>query len=303
MPLNPPIRHPGPAAARRDARAHARTRPIAFTIEEGETVEEGLGRGLRASGCDSAYIEFDGGRLSPFAFVMPAAAPDDRHAAWYSPTVQHDAGGRVLFAGAIVGWRDGETFVHCHGSWQAKGGPVEMGHLLCPDSRAAAPIEVRGTGLHGAAFISQDDPETCFRLFAAQAAAAGAGNDNSETGSDEAGDARDPDGLAVTLRPNQDVCAALAAICRDEGFARAEIRGIGSLNGAIFEEGPAMRSYASEFVVLEGCYDAAADPEAARLRILVVDMDGRVFEGWLAPGECPVCVTCEFVVTAANSAT
>ncbi|WP_102225274.1 PCC domain-containing protein [Acidimangrovimonas sediminis] len=294
MPLNPEIRHPGPVSPDRDTRAPARVQPISFSIAPGQTVEEGLARGLRAAGCDSAYVEMSAAPLAPFAFVMPAPSPDDSHAAWYSPTIAHPAA-TVLRAGAIVGWREGAPFVHCHGSWQAEGGPVEMGHLLCPDSRAAAEIAVQGIGLTGGAFVSREDAETCFRLFAAEPMGMSPPR---------------PRALAVTLKPNTDVPTALAAICREAGWRRARIRGIGSLNGAVFDDAPPMHSFASEFLVLDGRYDApqeagegnAEEVGAARLRIAIVDVDGAIFEGWLVPGECPVCVTCEFVLTEEDGA-
>lgn len=283
IPLNPPVRHPGPVAAQRHTLAAGTARDIRFTIAPGETVEEGLGKGLRAAGCGSAYVEMRGASLAPFAFVMPAPSPDDSHAAWYSQTITHPAA-TILHAGAIVGWRDGAPFVHCHGSWRAPGGPVEMGHLLNPDSRAREEIEVTGVGLTGAAFVSREDAETCFRLFAAESAGTpGIGRE----------------ALAVTLKPNQDVPRALATLCHAQGWDRARIHGIGSLNGALFADGPPMQAFASEFLVLEGGFDASSDPWAARLRIAIVDPAGGIFEGWLVPGACPVCVTCEFVLTRA----
>ncbi|TMV56067.1 DNA-binding protein, partial [Thioclava sp. BHET1] len=159
-----------------------------------------------------------------------------------------------------------------------RSGAEAMGHMLGPQSILSAPVRATGIALDGARFEQRPDPETNFQLLAAVA-----------TGG-EAGEA-----LLVTLRPNQDVCEALARICTEAGFARASIHGIGSFNGARFEDGAEMTSFASEFLVTEGRFDAAAEAPL-RLEVAVVGLDGQIFRGPLVPGAAPVCVTCEFVL-------
>ncbi|MBO0902917.1 PCC domain-containing protein [Jiella sonneratiae] len=276
------IRHPGPVATIRHASAWGGAVRLDVTVEPGETMEAGLGRAVAAAGCDAAYVAMAGARLSPFRYVMPAGSPGPDHAAWYSNTFAPEGVVTVEEAGAIVGRRDGAPFVHCHGLWRAGTGPLAMGHMLPAESRAAEPVRITGVGLRGAVFESRQDVETNFRLFAAERAASAA------SGLRPAG----PAALALTLRPNQDVSAAIEAICAEEGIAAARIHGIGSLNGARFAAGPAMHSYASELLIRRGHLAEGR----ARLDVAVVAMDGTIFEGVLVRGENPVCVTFELVV-------
>jgi predicted DNA-binding protein with PD1-like motif len=253
-----------------------------FTLARGEAVESGLAKAVAAAGCHSACVEFTGGRFDPFRYVLPAASPDGEHAAWYSATIAPAGGVTIERATAIVGRRDGAGFVHCHGLWRDADGAAALGHMLPPESFPAEDVRVSGVGLNGGVFESRHDPETNFRLFAAEPA----GDD--ETGNGSA--------LAVTLRPNQDISHALEAICREAGVRRGAILGIGSLNGARFESGPAMESYASEFFVTDGRIEETPAGPRVRLDIAIVDMHGTVFRGRLVPGENPICVTAELVL-------
>lgn len=279
------IRHPGPVAPVRHAKAWGEAVALDFIVAPGETMEAGLGRGVAEAGCDSAYVDVAGARLMPFRYVMPAGSPGPSHAAWYSRTFAPDGVVTVTEAGAIVGRRDGAPFVHCHGAWQAEGAPLAMGHMLPPDSIAAEPVRVTGVGLRGAVFESRQDDETNFRLFAAERAARG----SSDGDGDQSAGSR---ALALTLRPNQDVCHAIEGVCRDAGITRARIHGIGSLNEARFENGPPMHSYASELKIRDG----RLEDGRVRLDVAVVAMDGAIFEGELVRGDNPVCVTFELVV-------
>lgn len=279
------IRHPGPAAPIRHAKAWGEAVGLDFLIEPGENMEAGLGRGVAEAGCDAAYVSLQGARLDPFRYVMPAGSPGPSHAAWYSQTFAPEGVVIVKEAGAIVGRRDGAPFVHCHGAWQGEGEPLAMGHMLPPDSLAAEPVRVTGIGLIGAAFESRQDDETNFRLFAAEPAA----RDLNDASCQVSGT---PRALALTLRPNQDVCHAIEAVCRDEGVARARIHGIGSLNEARFENGPPMHSYASELLIRDGRLENGR----VRLDVAIVAMDGGIFTGVLVRGDNPVCVTFELVV-------
>lgn len=277
----PPIVHPGPVSPQRHALSHGATVPLDFTIDPGETVEAGLARGMEAAGCDGGYVEIRGGRFDPFRYVIPAEAPDTGHAAWYSDTFAPDGGADVERAGLMVGRRDGVVFAHCHGLWRSDEG-IAMGHMLPGESIAAEPVRVLGVGLRGATFESRHDAETNFRLFAAEPVV------RTRTG--------DAPALAVTLKPNQDLSHALEAICADNGIRKATIYGIGSLNGARFETGPDMDSFASEFLITEGRLEKAPEGAGIRLDIIVVAIDGSIFEGRLVNGENPVCVTCEMVI-------
>jgi predicted DNA-binding protein with PD1-like motif len=269
-------------AVKRHALAWAGAVPLDFTLVQGEAVEPGLVKAVADAGCDSACVQIECGRFEPFRYVLPAASPDGEHAAWYSAAIAPEGGVTVQQATAIVGRRDGAGFVHCHGLWHEAGTAAALGHMLPAESFPAAAVRVRGVGLRGAVFESRHDPETNFRLFAAEQTQGDAANSGTA--------------LVVTLRPNQDISYALEAICRDAGIRRASILGIGSLNGARFESGPAMTSYASEFFVTEGRMEETPAGPRARLDIAIVDMDGAIFRGRLVRGENPICVTAELVV-------
>ncbi|MEX6505350.1 DUF296 domain-containing protein [Jiella sp. M17.18] len=279
------IRHPGPAAPIRHAKSWAEAVPLDFAIEPGETMEAGLGRGVAEAGCDAGYVAIAAARLSPFRYVMPAGSPGPSHAAWYSETFAPEGTVSVREAGAIVGRRDGVAFVHCHGLWRADGEALAMGHMLPAESRAAEPVRVTGFGLRGAVFESRQDDETNFRLFAAEPAGSPAPTRSASRPKTSAA-------LALTLRPNQDVSETIETVCADEGITAARIHGIGSLNGARFENGPAMESYASELLVRDG----RLAESRARLDVAVVAMDGTIVEGVLVRGDNPVCVTFELVI-------
>lgn len=280
------IVHPGPEAVERSCVASARAVPLDFTVPAGEIVNAGIADGLAAAGCDGAWVDLCGGRFAPFRYVMPAGSPGPSHAAWYSETFAPEGIVTVEAAGAIVGWRDGEPFLHCHGIWTDPTGARAMGHMLPLDTRTAAPLRVRGTGLVGASFVARHDAETNFTLFAAETISRD-GVSGSATGDG-------PHALAVTLRPNQDVGTAIAAICAEHGITEARLFGIGSLNGGRFASGPAMDSYASELVIRDGRIGAGTSEPW--LDVSVVAMDGTIFEGRLVHGDNPVCVTFELVI-------
>ena len=280
------IVHPGPEAPERSCVAPVRAVSLDFTVAAGEIVNAGIAEGLAVAGCDGAWVDLSGGRFAPFRYVMPAGSPGPSHAAWYSETFAPEGVVTVEAAGAIVGWRDGEPFLHCHGIWTDPSGARAMGHMLPLDTRTAEPLHVRGTGLVGASFVARHDAETNFTLFAAETMPRD-GEPVSATGDNL-------QALAVTLRPNQDVGTAIAAICAERGITEARLFGIGSLNGARFENGPAMDSYASELLIRCGRIEAGMS--APRLDVSVVAMDGTIFEGRLVHGDNPVCVTFELVI-------
>jgi predicted DNA-binding protein with PD1-like motif len=216
---------------------------------------------------------------------MPAASSNPRYVAWYSETFEPVGPVNVTRACAIVGVRDGKTFLHCHGGWDTPEGQ-RMGHMLAPLSRVAEPIEVTGIGFRDATFEATPDPETNFTLFE-PVRRAGAGL--SET---------DGRVLLAKVRPNQDISLAIEEICSQQSIARAKIYGIGSLNGVRFVDGTWVESHATEVLIRDGRLEREDGRARARLAIDVVDMDGAIFSGDIARGDNPVCVTFELVIEA-----
>jgi predicted DNA-binding protein with PD1-like motif len=245
-------------------------------LEAGHDLNAAIARAFAAEGLDGGYVDLAGAALAPIAFVIPAAAPDRSHAAWYSQSFTSPEA-VIETAGATVGRRDGACFIHCHGLWRLQDGTLHMGHLLPDESPLAEDCTVAAIGITGATFEARQDEETNFRLFAASSTEAAA------TG----------DALLLTLKPNQDVCAAIESTCRVHDIANASIFGIGSLVGTTFEDAtPALSSIATEVLVEEGRLENGL----CRLTAASVGMDGSFARGPLAAGANAVCVTFELVI-------
>ncbi|ESR23843.1 DUF296 domain-containing protein [Lutibaculum baratangense] len=268
--------HPGPAIPERTRSVPCRAKPLTLRLPAGPSVLAAAHEALRAEGCEGGYVRIGPARMAPLRYVIPAGAPGDGHAAWYSETFAFDAPCEVEEAVMFVGRRDGEPFVHCHGIWRTPEGR-RMGHLLPAESVLHEAVDARGWGVSGAMLEVHDDPETRFRLFSPQP-------------TEEATDGRPA--LLATVRPNEEIGSAIEGILRHHGIARAEICGIGSLVGAEFEDRPPVESYATEVLVRNG----RVTPEGCALDVAIVGMDGKISEGRLARRRNPVCVTFELLI-------
>ena len=283
------LRHPGPEAAERAAVVACRAFPLSLDLGAGESVNAALTGALARAGFVSGFARLDGLALSPLRYVIPAPSPDDAHVAWYSATHAPDGVAIVEKAGAIVGIRDGEPFIHCHGVWRQEDGARRAGHLLPHETAMVRGGRVAAWGIAGAGFVARDDAETNFKLFAAEPADTGAGTLQGEGGLPA---------LACTVRPNGDIAQALEAACRANGLEDADIFGIGSLAGVDFTDGRHVVSYATEVTVDAGQVRREGETAACALDVALVDMDGAVHEGRLVRGRNPVCVTFEVLAVA-----
>jgi hypothetical protein len=282
------IDHPGPAAAERHATVSGAAVHVRFVLEPGLSVDEAVAAGMREAGCIGGFVEFCGGRCDPFRYVMPAASSDPRYAAWYSETLEPDGMVDVMLACAIVGVREGKTFLHCHGIWDTAKGQ-RMGHMLAPLCRVAEPFEVAGVGFKDATFEAIPDAETNFTLF----------EPVRDTRASEA--KTSARALLAKVRPNQDISLAIEEICLRHGIANAAVYGIGSLNGVRFVDGTRVDSPATEVQIREGHFGIEEGQGRARLALDVVGMDGVISSGEIARGDNPVCVTFELVIEAIES--
>jgi predicted DNA-binding protein with PD1-like motif len=276
------IHHPGPTTPERIAAVAGSAMLLHFTLELGQTVDEAVAKGIAAAGCIGGFVIFQGGLCEPFRYVMPAASSDPRYVAWYSETFEPAGPVDVMRACAIVGVRDGKSFVHCHGIWDTSEGP-RMGHMLASLTTVAAPIEVRGIGFRDATFEAMPDPETNFTLF--EPVRTGSGP--LATGSHM---------LLAKVRPNEDISLAIEEICARERIAAANVYGIGSLNGVRFADGTQVDSYATEVLIRTGEVERVDGRLRAQLAVDLVDMEGGIFSGMLIRGDNPVCVTFELVI-------
>lgn len=262
------ITHPGPVAPARADVLACEAVALTLVLRAGLPLTGAVTDALSGAGFDFGYLRLDGLRLAPLVYVIPAPASAQGHAAWYSAT-HRLAEARISHGGAHVGQRNGRGFVHAHVRWDRLG----MGHLLCDDCRIAEDVTVRGWGLRGAGLVAQDDAETRFTLFRPQ-----------PTGPCT------PNARLLTLRPNQEIGAALQALC--DGAGSTQVEGIGSLVGTIFQSAPAIDSHGTEILIVEGHVSRST----AALRVASVGFDGRSELDHLAPGQNALCVTAEILL-------
>lgn len=283
------IRHPGPPAAVRHAALACRAVPLSLALEPADSLVDSLARAFSAAGFAGGYVRLEDVAMARLDHVLPAPSPGPDHAAWYSAARRPPGGGLVLAAGLHMGRRDGAPFFHCHGLWRTdapemRPGETGMGHLLPFESALAGPATVPALGLYGAILEAVDDPETNFRLFAPVPCAPGA----------DAAAGRPA--LLATIRPNEDVCETIEALCAAHGLERAEVFGIGSLVGADYDDGTRIDAYATEALVRRGTVVPTPQGPRATLDIALVDMTGRLSGGTLRRGVNPVCVTFELLI-------
>ncbi|WP_353471681.1 hypothetical protein PVT71_10235 [Salipiger sp. H15] len=265
--------HPGPRAEARFAARPCRAAPVQLRLAAGVSFEQAVVQGFAEAGFSAGYLRLAGAAFERLDYVIPAPAPGDGRAAWYSAThrLQH---ARLSEAGLHLGTKNGAPFLHCHGLWSAGEEPLRMGHLLAPDSVLAEETVATGWGLTGAALEVRPDPETGFDLFTPVPCGI---------------EAEGHPALLCTLRPNEDPHALLVAA--GETLGRARIEGIGSLVNTSFEAGW-LESYATE--VLLRCGRLTGD--SVILNAASVGFDGAPMSGVLRPHENRICITAELLL-------
>ena len=279
------IAHPGRPAPERIQWAEARGRAFSFTLQAGLPLLEAAQRGFAEQGFGGGVLNFAGGALGPFAYVMPALSTTGANAAFYSDTFRPAGIARLRMGAMTLGQRDRAPFFHCHALWREADGSDGGGHILPEETVVAEPFEVDAFGLDGAVFAAEPDPETNFKLFGPIPAAASGAVTTSRA-------------FALRLRPNQDFAGALEAFCRLRGIARARLHGgVGSIIGARFADGRIVVPFATEMAVSSGVIAPGADgaPEAT-LDIALVDYLGGLATGRLQRGDNPVLMTMELVL-------
>jgi predicted DNA-binding protein with PD1-like motif len=279
------IAQPGPPAPERIPWVEARGRAFSFTLEAGVPLLEAARRGFAAQGFAGGVLNFRGGALGPFAYVMPALSKTPANAAFYSDTFRPAGITRIKTGAMTLGSRDGAPFFHCHALWLEANGRAGGGHILPEETVVAAPFTVEAFGMEGAAFTAEPDPEINFRVFGPVPSAA----DRAETTSRA---------FALRLRPNQDFAGALEAFCREHGVAHAKLHGgVGSIIGARFADGRIVEPFANEMAVSSGVIARGAGGTLeAELDVALVDYLGGLAEGRLVRGDNPVLMTMELAL-------
>ncbi len=281
------ITQPGPPVAERIQWVEVRGRAFSFTLEAGLTLLEAARRGFAAEGFTGGTLNMRGGALGPFGYVMPALSKTGENAAFYSETFRPSGLTQLKLATLTLGVRDGAPFFHCHGLWREADGKMSGGHMLPEETFVAEPFEVEAFGIDGAVFAAEPDSETNFKLFGPVPGAATGANTTSRA-------------FALRLRPNQDFAGSLQAFCREQGIARAKIRGgVGSTIGARFTDGSVIEPFATELAITSGSIaPGAGGALEATLDVALIDYTGGIGEGRLIRGDNPVLMTMELVVEA-----
>ena len=272
---------PGPIHPERIESCEGHSRRLEFPLQQGLSLNDALTRKLVDAGMKSAALVFEGGALGPFSYVMPGPPTDDAHVAYFSAPRSPPGVTEVEIANATFGWRDGASFVHCHGAWIEEGVHRRGGHMLPHETVIARSTIVHAWALPDVLIEAEPDTETNFTLFHPVPGRASMGGDRT---------------IVARIRPNEDITTAIEAIARQHHMSTAIVRGsLGSLIGARFADGGRVDDHATEVLVRSGhVHDGIAV-----LDMLVVDMDGMVQEGRLIRGENPVCITFELVLEAA----
>ncbi len=272
---------PGPAPAERIVARAGEATALTVTLEAGRSLNEALTKPLAAAGFSCGTLVFGGVVLAPFCYYLPGPPQDTTHAAWFAGP--HEAAfAHVERANATFGWRNGAPYVHCHAVWREPDGTRRAGHIIPEASEVRDGGPARAWALRNVRIEARADPETNFPLFAP--------------------DGPDGTGLIVArIRPNEDLCEAVEALCRRRSIAAATIRGsVGSLVGARFAAGGGVDDLATEVLVTRGIVHAADEGPVAELALLVADMRGRPHEGVLRRGENAVCITFELFLEPAQ---
>jgi predicted DNA-binding protein with PD1-like motif len=279
------IVQPGSPIPERIQWAEARGRAFLATLEAGLPLLEAARRAFAAEGFAGGVLNFKGGALGPFAYVMPALSRTGDNAAFYSDTFRPDGVTRLKIGAMTLGQRDGAPFFHGHALWTEADARINGGHILPEETVIAEPFEVEAFGLDGAMFTAEPDPETNFKLFEPVASLPAGATTTSRA-------------FALRLRPNQDFAEALEGFCRAHGIFRARLHGgVGSTIGARFTDGRSVVPFATELAVSSGSVASGAGGTLeAALDVALVDYLGGLSEGRLVRGDNPVLMTMELVL-------
>lgn len=271
MAEGPRIRHPGPVAQNRSTALPCHEVRRQAVLRGGVPLLDAL---TEATEGRAAWVDLRDLRAATLSFVMPAPAPGDGHAAWYSDTTTL-APAHILRAGVHLGKRDGRPFAHIHGIWTDAGGKEHMGHLLAQDTVLAENTTVELHLIDGAALDVAHDAETGFDIFRPV----------------RTGEVEKPNAVLATIRPHEPVLDAIAQIATNAGITDYAVMGIGSLIGTMFEDRQPIESYATEILLTDGRKSGGSLSVTAAS----VGFDGRFERGPLAFGNM-VCVTFEILI-------
>ncbi len=276
------LTHPGTAPARRWAVATCSATPVDIILPVAETLAQSVALGL--ADYDGGWLVIEDATLGNLDFVIPGEDKTGAHAAWYAGPHQMGAG-RINHLGLHAGRKEGSAWLHGHGAFSAPGwqGPT-MGHILPLESHLSKPTRATGWGLKGARLEVTQDAETNFPLF-----------QPTQTGPERDAVTDAVTGAAlITLRPNQDINAAIAAAAAEVGITNGRVYGLGSIVNPCLKGQPPIDSYATEILLTDGHITDGT----AQIEVEIVTLSASEHKGWLEPGKNGVCVTAELLIIA-----
>lgn len=274
------VSHPGPPHPTRIESHLAGAAELTIDLEPGLTLNEAIARPLRRAGLTAAGVTLADTVLHPLRYVIPAHAPDDQHAAFYSDTFSPPAPTRIDSANLTWGRRTDGPFLHCHAIWRDPAGTPIGGHILPLETIVAEPAQARAIATADAEFLSDPDPETNFSLFRPI-----------PLKPPQPG----PTCLLARIRPNQDLVEAIETICRTHDVHHARIHtGVGSTIGLIFDDGRTITDRPTEHLILEG---HVTPGPTVHLTLAVIDVHGQIHRGTPARSQNPVLICFELVMT------
>ncbi|THU02027.1 DNA-binding protein [Lampropedia puyangensis] len=298
------IHHYGTPELRRHNVVPCQLHYHADALPTGLSLREAFAAVCAQRGATSAVARLEGGSFGPLAYVMPALSTKPEFAVYYSDRYEAQVPAQIESATVTIGLRDGQPWLHCHAVWVDAQGLRQAGHILPDEAWFTETPQMHIWYLQGANFDVLPCTESRFSLFTpvpdvavaepAPAAARPAATAVSTSS-----------GLAVTIRPNEDVCEAIATICREHGIRRAVVRGgVGSLVGVSFADGREVEAFVTEVLIEQGTVDTSLPGgTGVQLDVALVDYLHGIHSGRLKPGANPVLVTFEMVIERVDAQT
>lgn len=293
-PMNRRIEHQGPCTEAPIQTQASRCLTLYETLSSGQTILEAFAVLLKKYNVESAVARLESGSLFPASYVLPALSTDPNYAVYYSNTFEALAPLALSEGAVTIGLRDQKPWLHCHARWTDASGQLHCGHLLPEHTYLAQDTLVELTLLLDATFEVCPDEHTRFSLFKPRV------NPNQSPENHATSD-RLPmpssvtQGYLVRIGPNIDFGLALLEVCERHDISSAFVHGgVGSVVGAVFDDGRVVEPFVTELMVRRGHVDRLS--QQVTLDIALIDFTGTVTEGCLALGKNPVLVTCELVL-------
>lgn len=159
--------HPGPVTPeRRESRADGQSRAVRFALLPGESLADGLARGLAAIGARCGAFTLHGGAFARLDYCIAAPNPEGPQVARYSAPIPAGPVAVLGGGGALGIALDGAPLVHCHALLAGADGAVFGGHLLPGVSIAGEdPPVIHARAYSHVEVRQRPDPETAMSIF------------------------------------------------------------------------------------------------------------------------------------------